>query len=134
MSYETEYLPWSIAISRLNYLTNMLESTGSFGKYQSYLVELLNPIYNNLGWDPKPDDTWLQRLIRTNILSFACLRGVPDCVSRAKDYFTTWMNKPNENQYEIKIKSFRIKNCINIIILFKNTSKLQIISLLCFNS
>ena len=61
MSQETEYLPWSIAISRLNYLTNMLESTSAFGKYQTYLVRLINPIYNTLGWEQKPNDTWLLR-------------------------------------------------------------------------
>ena len=61
MSQETEYLPWSIAISRLNYLTNMLESTSAFGKYQTYLVRLINPIYNTLGWEQNPNDTWLLR-------------------------------------------------------------------------
>jgi hypothetical protein len=61
MSQETEYLPWNIAISRLSYITNMLESTGTYGNYQNYLIDLIKPIYNRLGWEEKSTDTWLQR-------------------------------------------------------------------------
>lgn len=65
MSKETEYLPWNVAISRLTYITNMLESTSAFGKYQSYLINLISPIYNELGWVEKDDDSWLQRFYPT---------------------------------------------------------------------
>ena len=64
MSKETEYLPWNIAISRLAYITNMLESTSAFGNYQNYLINLIKPIYNTLGWEEKPQDTWLQKSVK----------------------------------------------------------------------
>ena len=61
MSSEREYLPWITAINRLRYITDMLESTSAYGNYQSYLTDLIKPLYDSIGWEVKPTDTWLIR-------------------------------------------------------------------------
>ena len=55
---ETDYLPWSTAINCLKYLTNMLDTKVSFGNYQKFVLELVTPMYNTLGWVEKDDESW----------------------------------------------------------------------------
>ena len=107
MSQETEYLPWRTGINRLSYVIDMLESTISFGKFQTYLVKLVEPIYTKLGWVEKDDDSWLEKQLRSIILSFACTRGVPDCVSKSKQYYSEWMNlNGSSNSIPTNYRSF----------------------------
>ena len=98
LSEEVEYLPWMTALSRLTYTIDMLEATSVFAKFQKYLIDLITPIYNKLGWDEKKSDSWLDRLLRTSVLSFACQRGLPDCVNKAKSYYADWMQQENDNK------------------------------------
>ena len=91
LSDETEYLPWSATFSRLRYYTDMLDLTSANGNYQNYLVKLIKPLYERLGWEEKPTDSWLDRLLRTTAISFACTRGVDACVTKAKALYAEWM-------------------------------------------
>ena len=61
LTQETEYLPWSTSITRLNYLTNMLDSTNAFSNYQNFVIKLVSSLYNSLGWDERSTDTFLQK-------------------------------------------------------------------------
>ena len=61
LTKETEYLPWSTGITRLSYLTNMLDSTNAFGNYQNFVIDLVTSLYNSLGWDERPSDKFLQK-------------------------------------------------------------------------
>ena len=66
MSEETEYLPWRTGINRLSYVIDMLESNGAFGNFQKYMITLVTPIYNKLGWVELPEDSWLERYSQQN--------------------------------------------------------------------
>ena len=61
LTHEFEMLPWDAAINRLNFVTNMLETTEIYGDLNDYLMELAEPLYNKLTWDAAKDDRWLDR-------------------------------------------------------------------------
>jgi hypothetical protein len=61
LSDEIEYLPWSIAINCLKYLTNMLDTTISFGNYEKFVLDLVTPMYSKLGWVEKVDESWSEK-------------------------------------------------------------------------
>lgn len=61
LSKETEYLPWSITLTSLGYYANMLDSTNAFGNYQKFVIGLISSLYNNLGWEERVSDTFLQK-------------------------------------------------------------------------
>ena len=61
MSEETEFLPWQILVNRLGYLIEQLDTTKVYGKFQNYLIGLIQPLYDSLGWEDKPRDSLLQR-------------------------------------------------------------------------
>ena len=54
-------MPWTAALTRLNYFTNMLDSTGAFGNYEKFVTDLIIPLYNSLGWEEKISDGWLDK-------------------------------------------------------------------------
>jgi hypothetical protein len=61
MSQETEFLPWRILINRLGYLIEQLDTTKVYGNFQNYMIDLIQPLYDNLGWEDKQGDSWLRR-------------------------------------------------------------------------
>ena len=58
---EQDYLPWSVLLERLEFYTNVIESTEIYGHLRTYLIGLIAPIYNKLSWSSKPTDLWLTR-------------------------------------------------------------------------
>ncbi len=61
LSKENEYLPWKTTLTRLEYITSMLDSTSAYGNYENYLAELITPIYNKLGWKENEKGKWLHK-------------------------------------------------------------------------
>lgn len=55
---ESEYLPWSTAITNLRHLTFLLDSTATFGNFRGFVLELVTPLYNKLGWVEKNTESW----------------------------------------------------------------------------
>ena len=37
------------------------------------------------------------RKIRANVVSFACLRGVTECIDKAKERYSSWMDDESYN-------------------------------------
>ncbi len=56
LKFELDYLPWETAISGLGFFTDLLYSTNLFDSYKLYLVNLIKPLYNKLGWEDKEND------------------------------------------------------------------------------
>jgi hypothetical protein len=61
LTNEGEYIPWSAFISRISFYIDMLESSDFYGEFESYIRELVRPIYEKLTWDNSPIDSWLTR-------------------------------------------------------------------------
>lgn len=51
------------------------------------MLDLIENIYQKLGFDEKPQDTRLDIYNRMNILSIACRYGLTQCISRSKEEF-----------------------------------------------
>lgn len=51
---------------------------------------LVLTIYDKMGWEQKASH--IDRLLQTEILSFACKISVSDCKKQAKDLFYQWKN------------------------------------------
>ncbi len=88
---ETEYLPWFVAVERIRYISDMLESSDYFSTLQEYLIRLVKPIYNRIGWVDKKEDSMKERSLRFQILNYACEIGLDNCIQVSKKLFNTWM-------------------------------------------
>lgn len=63
MATEDKELPWLALINRVGYFYNMIVSTSAYGNYQTFMSEIIRPLYNKLDWDAKPSDSWIERYI-----------------------------------------------------------------------
>jgi len=50
LAKEAEYVPWSVAASKLTSLKRTLYYTSSFVKYKKYATALIEPIYKSVTW------------------------------------------------------------------------------------
>ena len=89
---ETEYIPWSAAISGFGYLSKMLRRSAGFGTYKEYMLAAIEPVYTRLGYDEVPGEPVSDALLRVAVLDLACGLGLPDCVARSKDLLRQWQD------------------------------------------
>lgn len=50
LAKEEDYVPWSVAASKLTSLKRTLYYTNSYAKYKKYATALIEPIYTALTW------------------------------------------------------------------------------------
>ncbi|XP_017474764.1 PREDICTED: glutamyl aminopeptidase-like [Rhagoletis zephyria] len=93
LAKETEYVPWSVAASKLTSLKRSLMFTEVYGNYNQYSRNLIKPIYEQVTWTVGDDH--LQNLLRVTILSAACSLGVEECLTEAATRFNAWLGTPD---------------------------------------
>ncbi|XP_032306948.1 glutamyl aminopeptidase [Drosophila ananassae] len=94
LAKETDYVPWSVAATRLTSLKRTLYYTSSYAKYKKYATALIEPIYTTLTWTVGEDH--LDNRLRVTALSAACSLGLEACIKEAGEQFTTWLAKPDD--------------------------------------
>ncbi|CAF3554685.1 unnamed protein product [Rotaria sordida] len=105
--FESAYIVWERIIAGLSYIEQMIASKSSdltlYEQFQSYMIDLIFPIYTQLGWQQQPSnatDKWLDTLHRNLIVSTACRYNLDDCVQHARLLFEQWFNQPSNNSIE----------------------------------
>ena len=109
---ESAYIVWERAIAGLSYIEQMIASKSSdltlYEQFQSYVLDLILPIYTQLGWQQPLSNTtekWLDAFHRDLILSTACRHNLDDCVQRAQLLFEQWFNQPSNNSIDANHRS-----------------------------
>jgi aminopeptidase N len=114
---EDSYIVWERILSGLQYIEQMITSSTSglylYERFRSYMVDLILPIYNKLGWeDNSLKDKWLDTLHRDMIISIACRYDLDHCIQRAQQLFEEWFNSPSNNN--ISANQRRVVYCTSI--------------------
>ena len=65
---ETDFIPWSSALTGFSYLENMMKRSPGFGDLKTYLLATLQPLYDRLGFQA--------RRIRNREKLFLALKGL----------------------------------------------------------
>ncbi|KAH8311145.1 hypothetical protein KR044_004573 [Drosophila immigrans] len=89
---ETNYIPWTSAFNGFNFLAIRLGT--DVADFSSYIKQLTNKAYNQLGFEESSTDKALDIYLRTKVLSWSCRYGNADCISRAKSHFNSLANVP----------------------------------------
>ncbi|KAK3895772.1 hypothetical protein Pcinc_000525 [Petrolisthes cinctipes] len=95
LSEETEYFPWASAMANLGYMEGMFSRRGGYGSLRKYLLSLLEPLYDSVGFDDPIDDPQLDHYKRNLAMSWVCQLNNKDCVDRSVTLYQEWMNDPN---------------------------------------
>ncbi|XP_053945437.1 membrane alanyl aminopeptidase-like [Anastrepha ludens] len=82
---EINYLPWTSAFNGFSFINTRLgNDTESF---YSYIIELTETAYNQLGFDERSNDTALDIYNRAKILSWSCKAGRTECIQKSQEHF-----------------------------------------------
>ena len=81
---ETDFVPWYAALNSLSYLDSMLGRTGAYGDFRKYLIGELKFTFDRLGFEPKAEDTFLDILLRKQVIQKMCKLGYEPCVEEGK--------------------------------------------------
>ncbi|XP_063887388.1 aminopeptidase N-like [Scylla paramamosain] len=91
---ETSYTPWATALNNLAYIDKVFSRTGTYGSLKNFLLHLLEPQYESIGFRDSLTDPHLVQHKRVKILSWACKLGHEDCVNQSVGLFNQWMMNP----------------------------------------
>ncbi|XP_071548249.1 aminopeptidase N-like isoform X2 [Panulirus ornatus] len=94
---ETEYVPWAAAINNLSYLKGMFARSGGYGALKNYLLDILVPLYDSVGFEDSVSDPLLDQYKRQKALSWACELDHPDCLYKAASFYNHWMSNPDNS-------------------------------------
>ncbi|XP_037093237.1 aminopeptidase N-like [Pollicipes pollicipes] len=97
LSNEREYLPWDAAFDNLAYVNTQLKRTAGYGAFKRFALKMIQPLYDRVGFEERPDDSHLDQFSRINVLNWACALGHKDCVRQSVDKFEQWMADPDND-------------------------------------
>ncbi|XP_068911741.1 glutamyl aminopeptidase isoform X1 [Tenebrio molitor] len=90
---ETNYVPWSVASSKLTQIANYMETSQYHSEFKTYIINLLKPAYDELTWDDTDaNEEDMKKLARVAILSLACALDYNDALEQAKTQFNDWIS------------------------------------------
>ncbi len=116
LRHETEYIPWVPGFQAFSYVFSLINRDGLESEearlMKTFLLDLFDAKFTELGFSPKPDDSHLDILTRSAVDKWMCLLGNKDCSEAAIKYFQDWMNdesKPVPRNIEDVIYQTAIK-------------------------
>lgn len=60
------------------------------------MLNLTEPLYEELGFDANADEEHVQAFHRNNILNINCRHGNNDCIEHAQELLLAFRNNPSE--------------------------------------
>ncbi|XP_063706147.1 membrane alanyl aminopeptidase-like [Culicoides brevitarsis] len=92
---EKNYIPWVSMFNGLSYLSRRIGLNSDYERFRKHVLYLTESLYKQLGFEPKPEETHLDTLLRTNLLNWMCKHGHEECLMLAIDEFDKLMNDKN---------------------------------------
>ncbi|XP_071443290.1 aminopeptidase N-like [Hetaerina americana] len=107
LKQEKHYLPWRAASVNIRYIESMLKRTGQYGIFKKFMKKLLTPIYEEILGVSLADDDYLGLKQQQQIMAWACLFNVGDCVNQALTTFEMWKKEIDPDTNNPVRRNFR---------------------------
>ncbi|XP_017484575.1 PREDICTED: glutamyl aminopeptidase-like [Rhagoletis zephyria] len=91
---ELDYVPWSVASSRLLDISNLLYYTDSYRDFVVFARKLIVNAYENVTWTVSTDH--LDNLLRVSLLNLAGRFGYEPMLKEAATRFTAWLSNSTD--------------------------------------
>ncbi|XP_035680492.1 aminopeptidase N-like isoform X1 [Branchiostoma floridae] len=102
---ERHFVPWSMAKAAMNYVETVFGSVSDiYNNWQAYMVQLISPFYNEVGWTLQQSD-YNTEVGQVLAISTACTYGQTGCVNNATALFQRWMDTNNNSHIPETFKS-----------------------------
>ncbi|XP_050699396.1 aminopeptidase N-like isoform X2 [Eriocheir sinensis] len=99
MSYlakEKEYVPWRATFANIRYLYSMFHRDPAYGALKNYILSLIQPLYDSVGFEDNLSDPYQTRLLRSDMLAWACRLGHAHCRNMSLSLYRRWMANPTD--------------------------------------
>ncbi|XP_017572753.1 aminopeptidase Ey [Pygocentrus nattereri] len=109
LAKETAYLPWQSALNNLDYFCLMFDQTLVYESMQAYLRKQITPLFEHFrnittDWTEVPDGH-TDQYNQVNAIRVACSTGVDGCQNLTAEWFTQWMQHPEQNPIHPNLRS-----------------------------
>jgi hypothetical protein len=94
MRDETNIAVWQDTLSHLARLDKTLADTPEQAAFHTYAIGLIKPEFERLGWDPKPGESFLNSLLRPDIIAALGRAGDPAVIAEANKRFAAFLKDP----------------------------------------
>ncbi len=92
---ETNIAVWEDTISHLNRLDALTRGSDVRTAYRAYVRKLLRPEFDRLGWDAKPGESFLDTLLRPDLIAALGQADDPQIQAEAKRRFDAFVANPD---------------------------------------
>nr|XP_027223205.1 aminopeptidase N-like [Penaeus vannamei] len=75
----------------------MFRRRSGFGALKRYLLDLVLPLYESVGFDNNIEDSFLEQKKRKIAVKWACRLGHKDCLNKALTLYRHWMSQPDNS-------------------------------------
>jgi glutamyl aminopeptidase len=107
LEQEQHLVPWDTVYDQLVGLGQLLQLTPAFPLFRAYVVELVGPHYDRLGW--RDQGSHVERMNRYNILGLACKYGHVGCRAEAGRLFRKWVGSSEATYIAPNLRSLVYK-------------------------
>lgn len=101
---DTEYLPWSAFLSRYGYYADMFYASRIGSDLKEKMSKVIAPLFSFYQAADDSSLTWNQRLIKSQVFSFACRHEVKECTSSATTKFSEAMANNSVEEIDSEIR------------------------------
>jgi aminopeptidase N len=85
---------WDDTLSHLHKLDDALAGSPLRPQFDAYAVSLIRPEFDRLGWDAKPGESFLESLLRPQLIGALGRYGDKDVVAQAASRFAAFVKNP----------------------------------------
>jgi aminopeptidase N len=99
MGLERHYNPWYATLKYTGLANRMLKSTGAswLSNYSTYMLSILEPTYNALGWTYSSEETPDEQTLRRDVVAATCNNGHELCIENAQMDWVRYKQQPDVN-------------------------------------
>jgi len=102
---ETDYVVWTTALSGLTDVRKLIELESCYGLFQNFGLSLVSQAVSYVGWQVKPEDSHVKKLLRPSILRTAAIYGHTSTISTAINIFHQFIQDPIGNYIHPDLRS-----------------------------
>ncbi|XP_034947292.1 uncharacterized protein [Chelonus insularis] len=85
-----DYYSAKQVLNFIKYLDDKFTGRCISDSFRNYIMEIITPVYNKLQFEEKLYENTEDKLLRIEIIKYACLLGNANCKQRSKQLFNNW--------------------------------------------
>jgi aminopeptidase N len=92
---ETNIAVWKDTLSHLTRLDDLTRGSNARPAFRAFVIKLLRPEFARIGWDAKPGESFLDTLLRPDLIAALGEAGDPEITAEAKRRFDKFVTMPD---------------------------------------